>query len=201
MEPTPTPTTARGLLMLSPRPMLRLTPLCSTEPMDMASPTPVSMVATEPMEPMEPTPVAMATTERGLLMLSLRLLPMLRLTPLCSTEPTDMASPTPVSTGAMVLTPMDTELMEPTPMPTTARGLLMLSPRPMPMPRLTPLCSTEPMDMASPTPVSTGAMVLTPTDTELMEPTPTPTTARGPLMLSPRLTLLCSTPPPTLCLP
>merc|ERR1712137_780248 len=170
--------------------MPRLTPLCSTEPMDMASP-PVSMVATEPMEPMEPTPIPMATTERGLLMP--------RLTPLCSTEPMDMASPTPVSTGAMVLTPTDTELMEPTPAPTTARGRLMLSPRPMP--RLTLLCSTEPMDMASLTPVSTGAMVLTPMDTELMEPTPTPTTERGPLMLSPRLTLLCSTPPPTLCLP
>merc|ERR1711936_1089811 len=150
-------------------------------------------------EPMEPTPIPMATTERGLLMLSLRPLPMPRLTPLCSTEPMVMASPTPVSTGAMVLTPTDTELMEPTPTPTTERGPLMLSPRPMP--RLTLLCSTEPMDMASLTPVSTGAMVLTPTDTELMEPTPTPTTARGPLMLSPRLTLLCSTPPPTLCLP
>merc|ERR1712184_168255 len=133
------------------------------------------------------------TTERGPLMLSLRPLPMPRLTLLCSTEPMDMASPTPVSTGAMVLTPTDTELMEPTPMATTARG----------PPRLTLLCSTEPMDMASLTPVSTGAMVLTPMDTELMEPTPIPmaTTERGPLMLSPRLTLLCSTPPPTLCLP
>merc|ERR1712184_95712 len=101
------------------------------------------------------------TTERGPLMLSLRLLPMPRLTLLCSTDPTD------------------TELMEPTPMATTARGPLMLSPRPMP--RLTLLCSTEPMDMASLTPVSTGAMVLTPMDTELMEPTPMATTARGPL--------------------
>merc|ERR1711894_687675 len=104
-------------------------------------------------------------------------------------------------TELMEPTPTDTELMEPTPTPTTARGPLMLSPRPMP--RLTLLCSTEPMDMASLTPVSTGAMVLTPMDTELMEPTPIPmaTTERGPLMLSPRLTLLCSTPPPTLCLP
>merc|ERR1712110_855228 len=148
-------------------------------------------VATEPMEPTQAIPLA--TTERGLLMLRLR--PMPRLTPLCSTEPMDMAilmEPTP--------TPMDmAKLMEPTPTPTTARGPLMLSPRPMP--RLTLLCSTEPMDMASLTPVSTGAMVLTPMDTELMEPTPMATTARGPLMLSPRLTLLCSTPPPTLCLP
>merc|ERR1712110_743213 len=75
-----------------------------------------------------------------------------RLTLLFSMEPTDMASPTPVSTDTDTVA---TEPMEPTPIPmaTTARGLLMLSLRPMP--RLTPLSSTVPTDMASPTPVST----------------------------------------------
>merc|ERR1711878_248032 len=86
-----------------------------TEPTDMASPT----LASTDTEPMVPTPMPTATTARGLLMLSLRLMP--RLTPLSFMEPTDMASPTLVST--------DTEPMVPTPIPTatTARGPLMPS--------------------------------------------------------------------------
>merc|ERR1719480_728015 len=135
--------TERGLLMPSPRLMLRLTPLSSTDPTDI--PMLVSMVDTEPMvptplpmdmatEPMEPTLIL--TTERGLLMPSLRL--MLRLTPLYSTDPTDIPMlVSMVDTEPMVPTPlpmdMDTEPMEPTPILTTERGLLMLSPR------LTPL--------------------------------------------------------------
>merc|ERR1712110_844071 len=158
------------LLSLKPR----LTLLYSTEPTDMASPTPVSTVATEPMEP---TPIPMATTARGLLMLTLRL------TPLSSTEPMD--TPMPVSTDTDTVA---TEPMEPTPiaMATTARGPLMLSLRP----RLTPLSSTEqsisstePTDMAFPTLVST--------DTEPLEPTPPPTTEIG--LSPPLLSRLSST--------
>merc|ERR1711983_259247 len=89
----------------------------------------------------------MGTMERGLLMLSLRL--MLRLTPPSSMVPTDIP---------MLVSMVDTEPMVPTPLP---------------------------MDM----------------DTEPMEPTPILTTARGPLMLSPRLTPLSSTPPPMLSPP
>merc|ERR1711983_259264 len=94
MVPTPTLTMERGLLMLSPRLMLRLTPPFSMAPMDI--PMPVSMVDTGPMvptpppmdmdtEPMEPTPIL--TTERGLLMLSPRL------TPLFSTPPPMLSPP------------------------------------------------------------------------------------------------------------
>merc|ERR1711983_299604 len=98
-------------------------------------PMPVSMVDTEPMvptppptdmatEPMEPTPTL--TMERGLLMLSLRL--MLRLTPPFSMAPMDIPmTVSMVDTGPMVPTPppmdMDTEPMEPTPILTTERGL------------------------------------------------------------------------------
>merc|ERR1719205_193715 len=140
--------------MLSPmlrlRLMLRLTLLSSMDPTDI--PMPVSMVDTEPMvptplpmdmatEPMEPTLIL--TTERGLLMLSPRLRLMLRLTPLSSTDPTDIPMlVSMVDTEPMVPTPlptdMDTEPMEPTLILTTERGLLMLSPR------LTPLSSTPP---------------------------------------------------------
>merc|ERR1711983_306045 len=81
---------------------------------------------------MVPTPIL--TMERGQLMLSPRLRLRLRLTPLSSTDPTDI--PTLVSmvdTEPMVPTPlpmdMDTEPMEPTPILTTARGPLVLSPR------------------------------------------------------------------------
>merc|ERR1719468_729340 len=92
-------------------------------------------------------------------------------------------------------TDMDTEPMEPTPTLTTARGPLMLSQRLMLRP--IPLSSMAPMDIPMLVPmVDTGPMVPTPLptdmDTELMEPTPILTMERGPLMLSPRLTLLSS---------
>merc|ERR1711983_12307 len=140
MVPTPTLTMERGLLMLSLRLMLRLTPLCSMAPMDI--PMLVSKVDTEPMvptplpmdmdtEPMVPTPTLTLTMERGPLMLSPRL--MLRLTPPSSMVPTDIPMlVSMVDTGPMVPTPppmdMDTEPMEPTPILTTdtERGLLML---------------------------------------------------------------------------
>merc|ERR1711862_428274 len=109
-----TGTTARGLLMLSPRLMLRLIPPFSTDPTDI--PMPVSMADTEPMvptplpmdmdtEPMEPTPTL--TTEIGLLM------PSPRLMPLSSMELTAMLVFPMPGMPPMELTPM---LMEPTPM-------------------------------------------------------------------------------------
>merc|ERR1711983_164149 len=136
----------------------------------------VSMVDTEPMvptplpmdmatEPMEPTPTL--TMERGLLMLSLRL--MLRLTLPSSMVPMDIPMPVSmVDTEPMVPTPlpmdMDTEPMEPTPILTTERGLLMLSLTPpsfmelmamlvCPMPamlptELTPMLMVSPLDPA-----------------------------------------------------
>merc|ERR1712168_1635841 len=92
-----------------------------------------------------------------------------------STPPTDMlASPTLTldSTTATLDTTLDT------PMPTTERGPLMLSPRP----RLIPPSSTPPTDMV-PTPTLTAT--LDSTTATLDTPMPT-TTERGPLMPSPR---------------
>merc|ERR1719350_1636342 len=89
-------------------------------------------------------------------MLSPRL--MLRLTPPSSMVPMGTHM---VDTGPMVPTPlptdMDTELMEPIPIPTTERGLLML--------RLTPPFSTDPTDIP---------MLVSMVDTEPMVPTLTP---------------------------
>merc|ERR1711983_58380 len=149
----------------------------------------------------------MGTMERGLLMLSPRLRLMLRLTPPSSMVPTDIPMPVSmVDTEPMVPTPlpmdMDTEPMESTPTLTMERGLLMLSPRLRLMLRLTPPFSTAPTDIPMPVSmVDTEPMVPTlppmDMDTEPMEPTPILTTERGLLMLSPRLTPLSSTPPPT----
>merc|ERR1711885_91082 len=92
----------RGLLMLRPSLRLRLTLPFSTVPTDI--PMPVSMVDTAPMVPtplpmdmlpMEPTPMP---TERGLLMLSLRLMPM----------------PTTLVDTPMLVSMVDTEPMVPT---------------------------------------------------------------------------------------
>merc|ERR1711981_1397330 len=110
-------TTARGLLRLSLRPRLRLTPPSSMVPMAMV-PTPTLMEATEPMD-MELTPMLtmVSTTARGLLRLSLR--PRLRLTPPSSMVPMAMLATTP--------TLMDMDITLATLMLTTARGPLMLS--------------------------------------------------------------------------
>merc|ERR1712019_170937 len=94
-------TTERGLLRLSPRPRLRLTP--GWLMVMLATPT---LMATEPME-LTPMLIMATTTARGLLMLSLRL--RLRLTPGWLTDMLDITLVTL--------------------MPTTARGLPMLSPR------------------------------------------------------------------------
>merc|ERR1712045_902974 len=108
-------TTARGLLRLSLRPRLRLTP---GWPMATMVTTPY-LTATEPMA----TPMltmAMLTTARGPLRLSLR--PRLRPTPGTPMVPTDWA--TPVTTD-WATEPMATPMLT---MPTTtARGPLMLS--------------------------------------------------------------------------
>merc|ERR1719468_1082033 len=95
MVPTPIPTTARDLLMLSLRLMPRLTPLFSTAPTDI--PMLVHMVPTPlptdmDTEPLEPTPIL--TTERGLLMLSPRLMPTMVLMDMASPM-LDMAMPVP----------------------------------------------------------------------------------------------------------
>merc|ERR1719391_1221041 len=81
--------------------------------------------------------------------------PMPRLIPLFSTAPLDMVDTLP--TLPTVSVPMDTL---PTPMDimvTMARGLLMLSPRPMP--RLIPLFSTAPLDMVDTLPTLPMAML------------------------------------------
>merc|ERR1711992_104670 len=129
---TPTLTTARGLPMLSPP--LMLSPLPMLRPIPgwlMAMAITLTAMAMPDTEDTMATPTL--TTARGLLMLSpppmLSLLPMLR--------------PIPGWLMAMAITPIamampDTEDTTVTLMPTMARGLLMLSPLLMPMPRLTP---------------------------------------------------------------
>merc|ERR1739838_645991 len=151
----------------------------------------------EPMEPTVPTaymPMVATTTARG----QLRPSPRLRLMPMLTMDTTAMPAPTPMVPMVPV---MDTDMVPtPMPVPTTARGLLMPSPRL----RLTPPSSIAPMDMASPMLEPMEPMV----DTEPMVPTPIPMvlatpTARGPLRPSPRLRLtpLSSTPLPALPLP
>merc|ERR1711911_314840 len=160
------------LLWLGPSLRLRLmpTPLCSmelTELMEL-----MAMASPMPDMPMEPTP--MPTTERGLLMLSPRL--MLTLTTM---ELTVLAMPD----MAMVLAMLDM-LLPMVAMPTTERGLL------TPSPRLMLLFSMALMDMVDMVLVMPDtAMVPTPTP---MEPTPMPT-ERGLLMLSLRLMLMLTT--------
>merc|ERR1712063_36580 len=104
MEPTPMPTTERGLLMLSPRLMLTLTSMELTDMVDTVLAMPDTAMVPTPT-PMVPIP--MATTERGLLMLSLRLMLMLTTMELTVLAMPDMAMllPTP-----MVPTPMPTDM-------------------------------------------------------------------------------------------
>merc|ERR1711978_527272 len=119
---TPTLTTARGLLMLSPP--LMLSPLLMLRPipgwlMAMAI-TPIAMAMPDTEDTMA-TPTL--TTARGLLMLSPPLMP----------SPLPMLRPIPGWLMAMAITltamvMLDTEDTMATLMPTMARGLLMLSP-------------------------------------------------------------------------
>merc|ERR1712109_323738 len=129
---TPTLTMARGLLMLSP-------PLMPS-PLPMLRPIPgwlMAMAITPIATAMPDTEDTMATptltTARGLLMLSLPLMPSLL----------PMLRPIPGWLMAMAITPIamampDTEDTTATLMPTMARGLLMLSPPLMLTLRLTP---------------------------------------------------------------
>merc|ERR1711911_291916 len=145
-------------------------PLCSMELMELMEP----MAMASPMPDMAMVPTPMPTTERGLLMLSPRLMLMLT-----TMELTVLA----MLDTAMVLAMPDTLLPTPMePMP-TERGLLMLSPR------LMLLFSTELTDMVD--------TVLAMPDTAMV-PTPTPTslpmpTERGLLMLSLRLMPMLTT--------
>merc|ERR1712137_931992 len=153
------------LLWLGPSLRLRLmpTPLCSMELTELME----LMAMASPMPDMAMVPTPMLTTERGLLMLSPRL--MLTLTTM---ELTVLAMPD----MAMVLAMLDT-LLPMVAMPTTERGLL------TPSPRLMLLFSTELMDMVD--------MVLVMPDTAMV-PTPMPT-ERGLLMLSLRLMPMLTT--------
>merc|ERR1712173_471107 len=125
-------TTARGLPMLSPPPMLSLLPMLRPIPgwlMAMA----ITPIATAMLDTEDTMATPTLTTARGLLMLSPP--PML--------SPLPMQRPIPgwLMAMAITLTAMampDTEDTTATLMHTTARGLLMLSPPLMPMPRLTP---------------------------------------------------------------
>merc|ERR1712223_746361 len=125
-------TTARGLLMLSPPLMPSLLPMLRPIPgwlMAMAI-TLTAMVMLDTEDTMATPTLTMA---RGLLMLS----------PLLMPSPLPMLRPIPGWLMAMAITPIatatpDTEDTTATLMPTMARGLLMLSPLLMPMPRLTP---------------------------------------------------------------
>merc|ERR1719211_957180 len=129
---TPTLTTARGLLMLSPP--LMPTPLPTLRPIPgwlMAMDITPTVTAMPDTEDTMATPTL--TMARGLLMLSPPLMP----------SPLPMLRLIPGWLMAMAITPIatampDTEDTMATLMPTTARGLLMLSPPLMPTPRLTP---------------------------------------------------------------
>merc|ERR1712137_826793 len=140
------------LLWLGPSLRLRLmpTPLCSMELTELME----LMAMASPMPDMAMVPTPMLTTERGLLMLSPRL--MLTLTTMELTDMVDMVLVMPDT--AMVPTPTPTE---PTPMP-MERGLLMLSLRLMLM-----LTTMELMVLAMP---DTAMLLPTP-----MVPTPMPT--------------------------
>merc|ERR1711983_463554 len=97
-----------------------------------------------------PTPLESFTSPRGLLMLSLRLMLM----------PTTLVdTPMPMLDMAMVLAMLDT-LLPMVAMPTTERGLLMLSPR------LMPTMVFMDMDMLLPTPMVAMPMVVTPMPTD-----------------------------------
>merc|ERR1711992_189209 len=164
-------------------------------------PTTVSgLTAMLPPTPMAPT----GTSARGLLMLSPRLMLMLTTalwvtmvwaTPTTDTTATGLTPLPPSSTTVSGLTAM----LPPTPMAptgTSARGLLMLSPRLMLM-LTTALWATPTTDSTD-----TGPTLLPPSSTTasgltaMLPPTPmvpTGISARGPLMLSPRLMLMLTT--------
>merc|ERR1739847_46913 len=130
-------TTARGPLMLSPPPLPSpmLMP-ATTEPMVWDT----TVWATELTDTDTLTLIVATTTARGPLMLSPPPLPSLRLMP--TTESMVMVWDTTVwATGPMAME-LTLIIMEPT---TTARGPLMLSPPPLPSPKLMPTTATTAM--------------------------------------------------------
>merc|ERR1711992_141483 len=161
---TPTLTMARGLLMLSPLPMLRPIP-------GWLMATAITLTAMVMLDTEDTMATPTLTTARGLLMGSPPLMPSLLL----------MLRLIPGWLMAMAITPIataipDTEDTMATPTLTTARGLLMLSPPLM----LRPIPGWL-MAMA----ITLTAMVML--DTEDTTVTLMPTMARGLLMLSPPL--------------
>merc|ERR1712073_85385 len=173
---TPTLTTARGLLMLSPPLMPSPLPMLRQIPgwlMAMAI-TLTAMVMLDTEDTMATPTLTMA---RGLLMLSPPLMP--SLLPMLRLIPGWLMAMAITLTATWVL---DTEDTMATPTLTTARGLLMLSPPLMP----------SPLPMLRPIPGWLMAMAITPIatampDTEDTTATLMPTMARGLLMLSPPL--------------
>merc|ERR1712048_1268839 len=130
--------------------------------------TPTLTEATEPMDTGTPMLIMVSTTERGLLRLSPR--PRLRLTP--GWLMVMLATPTLMATEPMELTPMlimatlmptlvsITDMLDitlVTLMPTTARGLPMLSPRLRLMLMLTTATTATP----GPTPMDTDTVLAT----------------------------------------
>merc|ERR1711926_28892 len=147
-------------------------------------PTMVDTMVLEPMDtpdldtdPMEPTPTAMDLTTpsaRGLLMLSLLLMPMPTMVDTTVLEPTDTPD---LDTDPMELTPTAMELTAMLPTPTamelttpSARGLLMLSPPLMPMPTL--VDTTDMVDML-PTPTDMPAELMPTLPTPMVDTDPT----------------------------
>merc|ERR1719378_30352 len=128
---------------------------------------------------MLPTPTAMDLTtpsERGLLMLSLLLMPMPTMVDTTVLEPTDtpdldtdpmamLPTPTAMELTAMLPTPTAMELTTP-----SARGLLMLSPPLMPMPTM--VDTTDMVDML-PTPTDMPAELILMLPTSMVDTDPT----------------------------
>merc|ERR1719481_2180488 len=125
--------------------------------MDLLPHTPMDTLP--PLTPMvlTLTPMVLGTLARGLLMLSLRLMP------LFCTPTMDMLLPPTLMDTLPTLTPMVLTLT-PMVLGTLARGLLMLSLRPM---LLSSMETMDMLDMPPPTPMDT-------LDTVPMVPTPTP---------------------------
>merc|ERR1712019_232244 len=135
-----------GWSLVSQRPSLRLR---LTPGWPMATDTPTLTEATEPMDTGTPMLIMVSTTERGLLRLSPRL--RLRLTPGWLMVMLATLMPTLVSITDM----LDITLV--TLMPTTARGLPMLSPRLRLMLMLTTATTATP----GPTPMDTDTVLAT----------------------------------------
>merc|ERR1719333_353423 len=129
---TPTLTTARGLLMLSPPLMLSPLPMLRLIPGWLMA-TAITLTAMVMLDTEDTTATPLLTTARGLLMLSPPLMP--SLLPMLRPIPGWLMAMA-ITLTAMVM--LDTEDTMATPTLTMARGLLMLSPPLMPMPRLTP---------------------------------------------------------------